>query len=250
MHDPLIDAVLAAPSDDAPRLVWADREGGERGELVVVQCALARDGANERLRRRAAELLAANAHAWSGLPPMGHERADPMFVRGFMEGLRIDLDALAEHGAAVFANMPFLRVLLVDATAPRVERRLPRSDLARTEVLDAALASLAGVRLRALSISPVSVDLVVDGHALGTRRDGSELLRKLTQIPALASLESLRMPASGISYVESLHPLRVFPGLKSIVLSETRIDPARARAAFSLLPQLESIRINRIELTR
>ena len=32
--DPLLDAILANPDDDAPRLVWADREGGERGELV------------------------------------------------------------------------------------------------------------------------------------------------------------------------------------------------------------------------
>ena len=41
MTDALIAAILAHPDDDAPRLVWADREGGERGELVVVQCALA-----------------------------------------------------------------------------------------------------------------------------------------------------------------------------------------------------------------
>jgi hypothetical protein len=36
--------------------VWADREGGERGELVVIQCALARAG-DPALARREAELL-------------------------------------------------------------------------------------------------------------------------------------------------------------------------------------------------
>ncbi len=33
---------VADPDDDEPRLVWADAVGGERGELVVLQCDLAR----------------------------------------------------------------------------------------------------------------------------------------------------------------------------------------------------------------
>ncbi|MFO0740345.1 MAG: TIGR02996 domain-containing protein [Labilithrix sp.] len=63
MTDALIAAILAHPDDDAPRLVWADREGGERGELVVVQCALAAEpplprAERDRLRARERELLA------------------------------------------------------------------------------------------------------------------------------------------------------------------------------------------------
>ncbi|MBA3499354.1 MAG: hypothetical protein H0T65_03220, partial [Deltaproteobacteria bacterium] len=45
----------ANPDDDAPRLVWADLVGGERGELVVIQCDLARGGltaAEARVRRQ------------------------------------------------------------------------------------------------------------------------------------------------------------------------------------------------------
>lgn len=41
----LLQAVLDAPADDEPRLVYADRlieRGDPRGELIVVQCTLAR----------------------------------------------------------------------------------------------------------------------------------------------------------------------------------------------------------------
>jgi uncharacterized protein (TIGR02996 family) len=40
----LREACAASPEDDEPRLVWADAVGGERGELVVIQCDLARGG--------------------------------------------------------------------------------------------------------------------------------------------------------------------------------------------------------------
>lgn len=43
--DEFIDAILAAPDDDAPRLVYADaliERGDPRGELITVQCARAR----------------------------------------------------------------------------------------------------------------------------------------------------------------------------------------------------------------
>ncbi|MBA3541481.1 MAG: TIGR02996 domain-containing protein [Deltaproteobacteria bacterium] len=49
----LIAAVAEAPDDDAPRLVYADwlmERGDPRGELVALQCALARaDAADELL---------------------------------------------------------------------------------------------------------------------------------------------------------------------------------------------------------
>jgi len=44
---PFVEAILAAPDDDAPRLVYADvlsQRGDSRGELIVIQCALASAG--------------------------------------------------------------------------------------------------------------------------------------------------------------------------------------------------------------
>ena len=51
--DPSVAAILAAPGDEAPRLRWAERAGGERGELVRVQAALARRDLPREERRRA-----------------------------------------------------------------------------------------------------------------------------------------------------------------------------------------------------
>jgi uncharacterized protein (TIGR02996 family) len=51
--DALLAAVIAAPDDDGPRLVLADyliQRGDPRGELIVVQCKLARDGLRADLR--------------------------------------------------------------------------------------------------------------------------------------------------------------------------------------------------------
>src|SRR4051794_38655442 len=74
------------PDDDAPRLVWADAVGGERGELVVLQCELARGDTSlersARLRARESELIAAQGRAWGELEGRVI-RAE--FSRGFIE---------------------------------------------------------------------------------------------------------------------------------------------------------------------
>ncbi len=76
--DDLLRAVLEAPDDDAPRLVYADaliEVGDPRGEFIALQVTRTPDG-----RTRAAELLAAHrAHWLAELPHI----ADAHFDRGF-----------------------------------------------------------------------------------------------------------------------------------------------------------------------
>lgn len=110
--DPALDDVLAAPDDDAPRLVWADallEQGDARGELVVVQCALARGGLprdrSVALRRREQELLA-NARAWSGLDGIA---TNVTFRRGFVDAIEVTADVLLAQQEAIFAKAPLLR---------------------------------------------------------------------------------------------------------------------------------------------
>ena len=46
--DAFLDQILTDPDDDRPRMVYADwllGEGDPRGELIAVQCALARHAA-------------------------------------------------------------------------------------------------------------------------------------------------------------------------------------------------------------
>src|SRR5262252_5846052 len=71
--DPLIEAILAAPDDDAPRRVWADRllDAGEPwGELVHVQCDLAAGGLSREAaiarRRRERALIDSHGERWGG----------------------------------------------------------------------------------------------------------------------------------------------------------------------------------------
>lgn len=130
--DPSLDDVLAAPDDDAPRLVWADallEQGDARGELVVVQCALARGGLpRERsipLRRREQELLA-NARAWSGLEGLA---SNVTFRRGFVDGIEVTADVLLAQHEAIFAKAPLLRRVRVrglDFQDERAEEGLAR----------------------------------------------------------------------------------------------------------------------------
>jgi len=81
----------ANPDDDAPRLVWADLVGGERGELVVLQCDLARGGLTPqetaRRRRRERELLELHAVEWAGTLTRVASRWS--FRRGFIEAARV-----------------------------------------------------------------------------------------------------------------------------------------------------------------
>jgi uncharacterized protein (TIGR02996 family) len=104
----------AHPDDDAPRLVWADLVGGERGELVVLQCDLARGGltpAEVAIRRkRERELLDRHAVAWAG--PLARIAMSWSFRRGFIETAR-----LVGHDAAVLAAHPLLATVVLEDMA-------------------------------------------------------------------------------------------------------------------------------------
>src|SRR6476619_208277 len=88
-HDALVQAILHAPDDDAPRLVYADwlEENGDadRAEFIRVQCRVARlpfyDPDYAALTRRTYELLVRHRRAWR-IPYLA---ARQEFRRGFVE---------------------------------------------------------------------------------------------------------------------------------------------------------------------
>jgi len=92
VEDELIAAIAAAPDDDNPRLVYADhllQRGDLRGELIGLQCALARaDVADEpfdqRMVDRERELLAEHADLWTN-PLRAVFDAGYQFRRGLVE---------------------------------------------------------------------------------------------------------------------------------------------------------------------
>ena len=142
----LVDLVAASPEDDGPRLVWADAVGGERGEFVVIQCALARGDRSPadsgKLRRRQRELLQAHGKAWSELAGIA---TSVTFQRGFVEAAAIDTGRFVEETDDIFQRAPLLRSL----TALGLATRNDETPVAR-ERLEALFNSPAMRRLEGL----------------------------------------------------------------------------------------------------
>jgi hypothetical protein len=180
MLDALIAQIQAAPNDDAPRLAWANAVGGERGELVVVQCQLASGAVTDRdewrrLRARERELIYAHGVAWSGLK--GEYPSSCMFRRGFVEsaGIVCSYDSRLDR---ILARLPLARSVsnMVGVGDDYDFAKLvanPRSaDLAALRVSnERAIERLVerGVVLRALGLSKLSrasTKLLVDSGLL------------------------------------------------------------------------------------
>ncbi len=87
----LLQAVYDDPDDDAPRLVYADallERGDPRGELITLQCRLARTPDRE-LKQREKELLDTHGKRWLGaLAPV--VKPGYRFERGFLAECRIE----------------------------------------------------------------------------------------------------------------------------------------------------------------
>ena len=254
----LIVECLANLEDDAPRLVWADAIGGERGELVVLQCALARGGQSPResgmLRRRQRELLAARGVEWSGLARIAKRCR---FRRGFVEYLAIDAPRLLPNIDAVFAIAPFVRVLHVDETTegqleeiaalPEVAQLRGFGFGATGQQPGQLLARLAErgtfARLESLSTSffPEATASMLDSVANLRRVDtGVGELPAPELIAQMSKLRSLQ-----ISYKDSTSLARVLPD--SVVELEIRAACLPAFANAPIAARLEGLAVSETE---
>ncbi|MFO0852263.1 MAG: TIGR02996 domain-containing protein [Gemmataceae bacterium] len=139
-HDALLAAVIAAPDDDLPRLVFADYldEAGDpaRAEFIRVQIDLARrpvgDPARPGMTAREQSLLAEYGREWR-IP--GLRATVQRFRRGFVELVEIPAHVLIQAADRVFTANP-VRHLRV-ATADEYTEPLARvAGLARVETLD------------------------------------------------------------------------------------------------------------------
>lgn len=100
-EEDFLKEIWAAPLDDGPREVFADwlqQRGDPRGELIVLQLAIARGrpGDPEQKKRltRVRALLAEHGRKWMGpLEPV--VMAEHVFVRGFLHAARVSWRKLA-----------------------------------------------------------------------------------------------------------------------------------------------------------
>ncbi len=257
MRDDLRAAVLADPDDDAARLVCADAllaRGDPRGELIAVQCAMARldehDPAWVALRRRELALLAAHRAGWA---PAG---LDPGFRRGFAARVAGAPDQLLAH-AGWLAVEPVEEVslrgtaglgALIDRGLLRRVRRLRLDHAGGAHELDRLLdADLPALR-----------DLMVNGFpddALRALIDAPPV-RRLRALAvhgrpgpdALAAIAGADLPALEALYIEdagtgALPPPRM-PSLRRLELWWLRAGDAELAAYLRALPVLDELRLH------
>jgi uncharacterized protein (TIGR02996 family) len=191
--DALLEACRWAPDDDAPRLVWADAVGGERGELVVLQCDLARGGlsaaAAAARRRRARELIARYGDAWAGLGDYGCRYE---LRRGFVEAIELDARTFAACGEEIFSRAPLLRSLT--ATGLTVAPGEDPLDRLR-QLIDAP----SFWRLHGLGLTGVAIRAQAYDYDPGFDGRGDEAARLIADSGALAQLGALGISSSGLT---------------------------------------------------
>ena len=191
----LWQAVIAAPDEDAPRLVLADHliaHGDPRGELITVQCALENQFDLELSKRRDL-LVRATSPQYAG--------AAPFMRRGFVEALEIGTrDAVRNHGR--MNDVGAVLAILHDREL-QTARRLVLEDVA----LGASGARVLRTLLAGLLANVRRLRIV--GGALADA--GADAL-------ADAPLERLELPGNAITTVTS-----VMPTVKWLDLSHNRV---------------------------
>jgi uncharacterized protein (TIGR02996 family) len=255
----LLDAIIEAPDDDAPRLVYADwlqSHGDPRGELIQLQCQLAAVPDDDRRRSiKIAEnrLLAEHAATWTQplhdlLPvPRGYVNYSFTFVRGFVEEATITLESL-RRTEELFVAAPLLRRLRVIGDGftgariapPRLDDVLDSPSLARLRALELALPG--GGNLLAQAVAGASTlrelrELRIAGSVWGDQAvlfdATADLLvlddtgaRALATSPHLANVERLDLDSNRIT-TAGVHSIATGAWrLRELVLSHNAIDPA------------------------
>ncbi len=141
-----LKAILAAPEDDALRLVYADwlQENGqpERAEFIRIECEQAAicgdsDTAPDRwdsprywdLEDRRSELYDRHAATWFAALFKAH-RGEVSTRRGFPHHVALTARKFIDHGAALFRSAPTIEDVFID----RLGRNMP--ELARSPALE------------------------------------------------------------------------------------------------------------------
>jgi uncharacterized protein (TIGR02996 family) len=188
--DAFLQAIIASPDEDTPRLVYADwlDESGrpERAEFIRVQCALARmavfNDRRRQLQRRQGELLGAHGARWltQEWPQTASVAVNARtFERGWVAELSLRGRELGDAGARELASAPRLALLTA---------------------LDLRDNGISGEGLRVLAGSPFLVGLAsfdVRGNPLTL-----ESLRALAASPHLAEVQELVVGPRGITVDE------------------------------------------------
>jgi uncharacterized protein (TIGR02996 family) len=220
MHDELLAAILEAPDDDSPRLVYADallERGDPRGELIQIQCALAkRRAAGERiehedpLAKRNRGLLAKHEKDW--LVPIRAHLRSWTWSRGFVEVVDADGEKFIDGAAIVFAEHP-VRSLKLTKMKPVQFERLANTALGTTEILNLEHQKM-GPKAAPFFLSP-HLHRIVELDILSNplKDAGAKILGSAQH---LTSLTRLKMASTEIGFdgLDALSRASFFPRLE------------------------------------
>ena len=233
----LLEAILAAPDDDAPRLVYADvlqERGDPRGEFIAVQLALSRPELPEarrgELEARGASLLALHGDAWLGPLAAGGLRVS--FDRGFVEALTVSApQALVEAGEALLRE-PVRQLVFRCQQRPDVARLLTAPWLSRLRALEFTAADAARPSLTLEGLATLLATRRLRGlthlgfHGQGLGNDGAAILAREAPhaVPALVELALTgdHLSAEGL---RALARTRWFAGLERLSLDGNELGP-------------------------
>jgi uncharacterized protein (TIGR02996 family) len=259
---PFLAAILAAPTDDAPRLVYADwllAAGDRLGELIVAQLEQTAHPGDVALERRVAGLISAHARDVIGDMPV----SKPVFRRGFIEAAEINVADFVRMGPQLFERLPLLVELVVwlERASAGVElcssplfARLRRLCLRYGDVALEALTANPHLRgLEQLELTSCDVDErgcerlaacphfdALRGLELGLDPIGAPGLARLGKAKWAPGLRHLRVWKAKLGPA-SLGPLASFRALETLELGFNGLDVAALEALAPLAPSLRSL---------
>jgi hypothetical protein len=181
----LLAECVENPDDNRLRLVWGDAVGGERAELVAIQCAdrIALSRSELAVLNRRERQLLVHGMAWSGLGGIAHR---VQYERGFVDAIDIDAATYVEHNEHIADVAPFITALTL--------RRIDGPELLRS-VLDTPTFA----RVRALKLDQYR------GVATSRVLARSQALRQLVALDMQFDDDSLfRMIDAGVGHIERM----------------------------------------------
>lgn len=257
---PYLEAIIAAPDDDGPRLVWADaltERGDPRGEFITLQCARAagRGGARAgALRKREEALLTENRGYWFGALEAFLKERDSYFrlshvaiERGFVTACRLRATERTDL-AGLFARAPLLERLGLSGAEVEV---FP--ELSRLRELELGGDLSPGFR-DALTAGawPGLVSLTLHSARGAAQLDLSRLPRlERLELGVAWALRALRLadgvPLTHLAWERDLHPPALLAGLtqatqlSTVSVKAQRFSVAHVQALSTRAPSLRRL---------
>lgn len=187
-------AVLAAPDEDAPRLVYADwllERGDPRGELITTQVTIAKRPDDAALLERERELMRLHRVTW--IEPV--RRMWPRFNRGFVEAISIDA----------------LELEIGDAICDACIRELEVRAVQKSQRFDPLVAALPRTAVRKIAVHYGQLPTFAFAEVL--------------EAPELARLEALAFQSVELdrALLPVLHAAAL-PALRELALSACHLD--------------------------